>query len=137
MEKKADVAARLARNSAAIVAKKAPKLYMVPKTTKPTVKATSTMTHERRESSKLVSSDGGWRADTFTTFLVGGRKGLGSRENTKPLAGTTLRFLLPLKLLAVALATTGKSSHVKSNSPVERAAALEIRLCHMNTTTIP
>jgi hypothetical protein len=35
MEKKADVTARLARNSAAIDAKKAPKLHMVPKTTSP------------------------------------------------------------------------------------------------------
>src|SRR3954447_11866271 len=99
MEKKADMAALLARNSAAIGAKKAPKLYMVPKTTKPTVKAASTMTQARRESGRLAS-DGGCRADRFTTFLVGGRKGLGSRENTKSLAGTTLRFLLPVDLLA-------------------------------------
>src|SRR5690348_4798303 len=74
MEKKAEMAARLARNSPAIGAKKAPKLYMVPKTTKPTVKATSTMTQARRESGRLAS-DGGWGADTFTTFLTGGRKG--------------------------------------------------------------
>ena len=79
MEKKADVAARLARNSAAIGAKKAPKLYMVPKTTKPTVKATSTMTQARRESGRLAS-DGGCRADTFTTFLAGGRKSPGIRS---------------------------------------------------------
>src|SRR4051812_5964093 len=73
MEKKADVAALLAWNSAAIGAKKAPKLYMVPKITKPTVKATSTMTQARRESGRLAS-DGGWRADTFTAFHAGGRK---------------------------------------------------------------
>src|SRR5579872_7139015 len=64
MEKKADVAARLARNSAAIGAKKAPKLYMVPKTTKPTVKATSTITQARRESGTLAA-DGGCKTDTF------------------------------------------------------------------------
>ena len=73
MEKKADVAARLARNSPAIGAKKAPKLYMVPKTTKPTVNATSTMTQARRESGRLAS-DGECRMDTFTTFLAGRRK---------------------------------------------------------------
>ena len=73
MEKKADVAARPARNSPAIGAKKAPKLYMVPKTTKPTVNATSTMTQARRESGRLAS-DGECRIDTFTTFLVAGER---------------------------------------------------------------
>jgi hypothetical protein len=48
MEKKAEVAARLAWNSAAIGPKNAPKLYRVPKTRKPTTKATRTMTQARR-----------------------------------------------------------------------------------------
>jgi hypothetical protein len=79
----------LARNSPAIGAKKAPKLYMVPKTTKPTVNATSTMTQARRESGRLAS-DGEYRMDTFTTFLAGGRKS----QNTKHVAAATLRFVL-------------------------------------------
>jgi hypothetical protein len=94
MEKKADVAARLARNSPAIGAKKAPKLYMVPKTTNPTVNAASTMTQARRESGRLTS-DGECLIDTFTTFLAGGRKG----QNTKHVEAATLRFVLSLGLL--------------------------------------
>ena len=127
MEKKADVAARLARNSPAIGAKKAPKLYMVPKTTKPTVNATSTMIQARRESGSLAT-DCECGMDTFTTFLAGGRKS----QNTKHVAAATLRFVLsfdllvfeyqPAGVLPLALATTGKSSHVKSHPPVERAA---------------
>jgi hypothetical protein len=78
MEKKVDMAARLARNSAAIGAKKAPKLYMVPKTTKPTVKATNTMTQARPESGRSAA-DGECRIDTFITFLAGSRKDLGGR----------------------------------------------------------
>ena len=55
-----------------------------------------------------------------------------SKSDTKHTAAATLRFVLSLDLLVfenqpagalpLALATTGKSSHVKSNSPVERAA---------------
>src|SRR6185437_12948130 len=97
MEKNADVAARLARNSAAIGAKKAPKLYIVPKTTKPTVKATSTMVQARHESGTLAA-DGGIRADDpFTTFLPGGRLALASHQTTKPVAVAALRFLLPIE----------------------------------------
>jgi hypothetical protein len=58
--------------------------------------------------------------------LLAAARALGSRQNTKPIAGATLRFLLPVDLftfekqtagrLPVALATTGTSSHVKSKN---------------------
>ena len=127
MEKKADVAARLARNSPAIGSKKAPKLYIVPKTTKPTVNATITMIQARRESGRLATDDDECGMDTFTTFLAGGRKGEyeARRSGNTPVRALALFIVIRKPTsgpLPLALATIGKSPHVKSNSLVERAA---------------
>ena len=94
MEKKADVAARLARNSPAIGSKKAPKLYIVPKTTKPTVNATITMIQAR-------VSPAGWPQMMMNAGWIRSRLSLlaDERVNTKHAAAATLRFVLSLYLL--------------------------------------
>jgi hypothetical protein len=57
------------------------------------------MTQARRESGRLAA-DGRYGLDKFTTFLAGGRTGLGMPPEYGAIAGATLRFLLPVDFLA-------------------------------------